>query len=663
MREYSLPPLVEPLRSGGLADSVYELAARQPELPQLAHLEAVDGRSGPWRELTAAAFAAQVLKLAKGLLAQGISFSDRVAVMTRARHEWTLFSFALWSLGAQVVPLYPASSAEQLRWVLADSGASAIIVEHEDHAMTVGSVIDGLPQLRHIWQLDAGCVGWLTEAGRAVEDNDVHRQRWAVTPESAATVVYTSGTSGRPKGCVITHRNLAFECDTILAGWGRLMGRPGEQPAILAFLPVGHLYGLMVMVLCIRGGYLLGHQPDISASELMPAIRSFRPTCLYAVPFFFEKFYASARTTAAAAGHGDRFDRAMAISRRVADAAEAEALRTGRGPGTVLRARYAVYERLVYRHLREALGGRARNVVSAGSPLSRELGLELAGAGVVVYDCYGLTETTCAITAQPPGRPRFGTVGRPLPGASVHIADDDEVWVRGPMVFPGYTGRSAEAARWGAPYPDGAGTPPPPSPSPVPVQPPVPVPDRLPDGSGAQARQPQPYEEPYEETLHDGWLATGDLGHLDDGYLVITGRKKDVIITSAGRSVSPLLLETRLRAHPLISQAFVVGDGRPYVAALVTLDPGVLARWRNGRGQWGPGPGYGSFPGEELEREVERAVAAANSVFSRAESIRSFRILPEEFSVEDGLVTQSMKPRRAAIMRMYAAEIEELYSA
>lgn len=594
--------------------------------------------------MTAAAFAEKVMGLAKGLLAQGVQFGDRVAVMTRTRYEWTLFGFAIWSVGAQAVPIYPTSSPEQLRWVLGDSETCAVIVEHEDHAMTVGSVCGGLQALRHIWQLDAGCVEWLTEAGRSVDEHEVHRHRWAVTPEMTAAIVYTSGTTGRPRGCAITHANLAVECDTLIAGWGGLMGEPGQQPAILAFLPVGHVYGLMVTVLCVRGRYLLGHQPEMAVRDLMPALGSFKPTCLFAVPLVFEKVYARARMKAVKAGRGDMFERAMDIATRYAEATEAQSLGTGPGPSTGLKARHAVYDRLVYRQLREVLGGRTRNVVSGGSTLSRDLGLALSGAGITVYDGYGLTETTAAVTAQPPGRPRFGTVGRPMPGASVHIADDGEVWVRGPMVFPGYTGlaqprQSAQNSEPGeAPWQDRRST--------------------VHRESGSAQSRPH-----NEETLQDGWLSTGDVGCLDDGYLVITGRKKDVIITSGGRSVAPMVLETRLRAHPLISQALVVGDNRPFVAALVTLDPDVLQQWRMAMEQYGPSrPGTGATMAEELEREVQRAVAAANSAVSRAEEIRAFRVLSDEFSMEDGLVTPSLMLRREAITRMFATEIEDLYA-
>ncbi|SCK06923.1 long-chain acyl-CoA synthetase [Streptomyces sp. WMMB 714] len=648
MRDYSCPPLVEPMRSGGLADSVYETAAREPGLPQLARRDSPDGSTGPWREMTSAAFAEKVMGLAKGLLAEGVGFGDKVAVMTRTRYEWTVFSYALWSVGAQAVPIYPTSSPEQLRWVLADSESCAVVVEHEDHAMTVGSVCGGLQSLRHIWQLDAGCVEWLTEAGRLVDESEVHRHRVAVRPDMTAAVIYTSGTTGRPRGCAITHANLGVECDTLIAGWGGLMGEPGQQPAVLAFLPVGHVYGLMVTVLCVRGGFLLGHQPEMAVRDLVPALQSFRPTCLFAVPLIFEKVYARARMLAVQSGRGDLFERAMDIATRYAEAVEAQSLGKGTGPSTGLRTRHAVYERLVYRQLRSVLGGRTGNVVSGGSTLSRDLGLALAGAGITVYDGYGLTETTAAVTAQPPGRPRFGTVGRPMPGAAVHIAEDGEVWVRGPMVFPGYTGLAearaeseqaaqAERAAWGG----------------------EPAPAAAHAETGRLGSLQRPHN---EEMLKDGWLGTGDVGYLDDGYLVITGRKKDVIITSGGRSVAPMVLETRLRAHPLISQALVVGDDRPYVAALLTLDPEVLQHWRSAMEQYGPSRPGSYNMAEELEREVQRAVAAANTVVSKAESIRAFRIMSGEFSMEDGLVTPSLKLRRGAITRKYAAEIEELYA-
>lgn len=605
MREFSLPPLVPPLRSGGLADSVYRTAEQDPHLPQIAR------RSGArWVTMTAAAFRDEVAALAKGLLAEGVGLGDRVAVMARTRYEWTLFNYALWSVGAELVPVYPTSSAEQVGWILSEARVTAVVVEHEDHAMTVGTVCGTLPDLRRIWQLDDACLTRLREAGRPVPDDLLDRHRLSVLPQSTAVVAYTSGTTGRPRGCLITHANLAAECDTLLAGWGRLLAGPGEQPATLAFLPLAHVYGLMVQVSALRGGVLLGHQPDLKPEELLPALASFRPTYLHAVPHIYERILRAARLEAQEEGRERQFESAVGVAVRYAEAEEKQCHGTGWGPGPVLKAAHRRFDRAVYARVRQMLGGRVRHAGSGGSPLNRELGLFFAGAGITIFDGYGLTETTAAVTAQPVGRTRFGTVGRPLPGSALYIAPDGEVWVRGSTVFAGYLGDRGDR----------------------------------------------------EPALHDGWFPTGDVGSLDDdGYLTITGRKKDVIITSGGKSVCPLVLEERLRAHPLICQCVVVGDNRPYIAALITLDPEALERWQRVMGGRTPGA-RPAVTDPELLAEVQRAVSTANTAVSRAESIRAFRILPSQFTVAEGMLTPSLKLRRGAIVKAYAAAIEELYA-
>ncbi|POX40763.1 long-chain fatty acid--CoA ligase [Streptomyces sp. Ru73] len=605
MQETSTPALVTAAPTGGLADSVHELADRVPALPQLARRDPAE--PGRWQHVTAAAFRAEVLALAKGLLADGVRAGDRVAVMSRTRYEWTLFSYAVWSVGAHLVPVYPTSSVEQVHAALATSRVDAIVIEHEQHAMTVAAACDAEVRLRRVWQLDQDCVGRLSGLGGRLADEEVHRLRRAVTPQDTAAVVQTSGTTGRPRGCVLTHANLAAEADTLLAGWGRLTAPPGVQPAILAFLPLAHSYGLMVQVACLRGGILLGHEPELTPQALLPALASFRPTFLFGVPYVFEKIYDTARRAAEDAGRLRMFEAATATALAYSRAVERHQRGRGHGPGPALRARHALYERLVYGRIRGVLGGRVRTAVSGGSPLRADLGRIFAGAGLTVYDGYGLTETSGAVTAHPPGRVRFGTVGRPLPGCAVRIAEDGEVWVRGDVVFAGYVDERGSAP-------------------------------------------------------HDGWFATGDLGLLDsDGYLVITGRKKDIIITSGGKSVAPLALEERIRSHPLISQCLVVGDNRPYVAALITLDPDALEHWRRYRGGYRHA-GPGEPPEEGVRATVQRAVAVANASVSRAESIRAFRILPGEFSVADGLLTPSLKLRRKAIETAYAKEIDALYA-
>lgn len=610
MRDFALAPPAVPSLTGGLADSIFETADRSPALRVLARRP--DPASATWEAVTAIELRDQVVDLAKGLIASGISPGQRVAMMARTRYEWTVLAYALWTVGAEVVPIPPASSRDQVEFILRDSGCVGVVVEDEQTVMTVGSVCATLATLRHVWQLDAGALEQLVVRGGDVPLATVDSLRRIVMPDSTAVVAYTSGSSGRPLGCALSHRGLASPCDTLLAGWGHTAARPGEQPAVLAFLPFSHVYGLMIQGLCLRGGLLMGHEPELGEEALASALRSFRPTYFYAVPSVFEKIYKTFLRTAEQAGRGPLFERAAETARDFAAALERQRLGRGSGPGLDLRLQHAVYERTVYRRLRAAFGGRVVRAVSGGSPLNRELSLFYEGIGIYVHDGYGLTETSGGITMQPLGREKSGTVGQALPGSEIAVAEDGEILVRGPSVFQGYVGDEAatRAALWG------------------------------------------------------GWLATGDLGHLDsEGYLTITGRKKDVIITSGGTSVAPAPLEQRLRMHPLVHQAVVVGDNRPCVGALITLDPDFLAHWRGRLAIQGDTPSREAREENALRDEIGRAVAAANSAVSRSESIRAFRVLPEPFDLSNGLLTPSMKLRRDSIVQHYAAEIEAMYQA
>ncbi|MFF9088347.1 AMP-dependent synthetase/ligase [Streptomyces sp. NPDC014991] len=610
MRNVALAPAVTPPLTGGLADSVFETADRNPTLPMLARR--ADTAATGWEEVTAVEVRDEVLDVAKGLVAAGVSPGHRVALMARTRYEWTVFAHALWAVAAEVVPIHPAASREQVEWILRDAGCVAVVVEDEQGVMTVGTVCARLPLLRHVWQLDAGALSALAERGAVVPYTTVASLRRIVLPDATAAVVYTSGTSGRPMGCALSHRGLAYPCDTLLAGWGHTAAPAGEQPAVLAFLPFSHVYGIMIMLTCVRGGILLGHEPELTEAALASALATFRPTYLYGVPSMFEKLYKNFLRVAEQAGRGALFERAAQTARDFAAAEERRRLGTGPGPGFDLRLQHALYERTVYRRLRAALGGRVVRGTSGGSSLDRGLSLFYEGIGVYVHDGYGLTESCGGITMQPLGREKSGTVGRPLPGTDVQVADDGEILVRGPSVFQGYIGDEATT----------------------------------------------------RTTLRGGWLATGDIGRLDsEGYLTITGRKKDIIVTSGGKSVAPALLEQRLRMHPLVHQAVVIGDDRPCVGALITLDPDFLAHWRAALRLQGEGTGREAREENALREEITRAVASANSAVSRAESIRVHRVLQEPFAPENGLLTPSMKLRRAAVVRHYAAEIEAMYQA
>ncbi|MGW5329221.1 AMP-dependent synthetase/ligase [Streptomyces sp. NPDC004014] len=608
MHEFTTPPLTSAPLVGGLADAVFEHALDNPTHAALGRKD----ESGQWRDVTSAEFRDEVLALAKGLLARGIRFGDRIAIMSRTRYEWTLFDFALWTIGAQVVPVYPTSSAEQCFWMLYDAEVTAAIVEHEDHAMTIATVIDRLPRLRELWQLDSGCVQELYDAGAYLDDEVVHRHRQAITPESVATIIYTSGTTGRPKGCVLSHGNLMYEADTVIRRWEPVFhSKKGDEASTLLFLPLAHVFGRMVEVATIRGGVRLGHQPQLHAAALLPDLQAFRPTFILAVPYIFEKVFNSARRKAEKEGRDGAFEKAVDVAVKYADAVEAKAWGTGPGPSAGLRMQHQLFDKLVYSKVRAAMGGRIRNAMSGGSAMDRRLGLFFAGAGVQIYEGYGLTESSAAATANPPERTRYGTVGLPIPGVTVHIADDGEVWLHGGNVFQGYLNNQKAT-----------------------------------DG-----------------TLHDGWLATGDLGALDeDGYLTITGRKKEILVTSGGKSVSPGVLEERVREHPLVNQCIVVGNDRPYIAALVTLDQEAVEHWLQMRGKPRLGPAQ-LVRDADLETEVRRAVVAANTLVSQAESIRTFRILAQPFTEEHGLLTPSLKLKRKAIEKAYASEVEALYQA
>ncbi|MEU0135620.1 AMP-binding protein [Streptomyces sp. NPDC006296] len=607
VREVSVPPLAPVVRRGSLAEIPFDNAREAPSEAVLSLKQA----DGTWQDVTAAEFAAEVLAVAKGLIAEGLRAGDRLAIMARTTYEWTLLDFASWAAGLVTVPVYPTSSAFQTRWILQDSGAVACAVETTEQGRLVSQERQQLGDLVHLWQFDTGAVGRLKALGTDVPDAVVAARRAALEPDSPATLIYTSGTTGRPKGCALTHRNFFAEVDNAIELLHPVFTSVSTYPAsTLLFLPLSHVFGRMVAIGCLRARVRLGHAPSIRTEDLLADLAGFRPSFLLAIPYVLEKVYNTGRATAEKMGRASSFDRAARIARRHGEAVEAAQHGTGPGPGLGLRAARALYDPLVYRRIRAALGGHVRYVICGGSPLGRRLAAFYAGAGIQIFEGYGLTETTAAATVTPPLKPRLGTVGWPLPGTAVRIADDGEVLLRGGQIFRGY---------W--------------------------------DTARAEAA-PGPA---------DGWFPTGDLGALDeDGYLTITGRKKDIIITSGGKNVTPAPLEDWLRAHPLVSQCMVVGDDRPCVGALITLEPDGLAHWRRMRKK-DDVPLRELVHDEELRDTLQRAVDEANRLVSRAESIRTFTVLEHDFTEESGHLTPSLKLKRDVITRDFHAEIESLY--
>ncbi|PWJ49884.1 long-chain acyl-CoA synthetase [Quadrisphaera granulorum] len=589
-----------------VTDLLVEVAAASPDLPLLAR-PAGDG----WENLGAAEVVRRVRALAAGLAASGVAPGDRVALLSRTRLEWTLADYAIWWAGAVTVPVYETSSAEQAAWIISDSGCTAAIVEQPRHRALLESVAGETPALdpARVWVIDDGGFEAVEALGRdaslAVDDAELERRRAAVTGADLATIIYTSGTTGRPKGCRLTHANFVVLSRNAVAAIPEVFA---VGASTLLFLPLAHVFARFVQVLCLAGRTTLAHTAD--TTQLTRDLASFQPTYVLAVPRVFEKVYASAEQKAIEGGKGKVFTRAAAVAEAYSRAADAGA-DGGRGPGLALRAQHAVFDRLVYAKLRAALGGRAQYAVSGGGPLGERLGHFFKGVGITVLQGYGLTETTAPTTVNRPERVKVASVGRPLPGCSVRIDSDGEVLVKGPHVFAGY---------WG---------------------------DAKADAEAFDA---------------DGWFRTGDLGALDDeGFLSITGRKKEIIVTAGGKNVAPAVLEDRLRAHPIISQALVVGDARPFVACLLTLDPDVLPGWLRARGM--PVLDVAAAAHDAGVRAVlQEAVDQANAAVSHAEAIKKFAVLKTDFTEANGLLTPSLKLRRRQVMAAHAEAVEELYS-
>jgi long-chain acyl-CoA synthetase len=576
---------------------------------------AVYSRKGPngWVDVPARQFLDRVTALAKGLIAGGLAPGDTVAVMSGTRYEWTLVDFAVWFAGGVTVPVYETSSANQVEWILHDSGARRIFVEDRSkeellagvlaHSELLGNAVVSVVRMDD--EGGAPNLASLAAAGTGVTDAELERHRSTAGLSDVASLVYTSGTTGKPKGCEITHGNFALVAANIVAFLPELLRREGART--LMFLPLAHVLARAVQVVCLNAGATLGHASG--ASQLLEDLGTFKPTFLLVVPRIFEKVYAGAGHKAAAAGKERLFAAASAAAVGYSKALDDAARGLGTGPGPVLRAKHALFERLLYPRLRQAFGGEVQYTVSGASPLSPHDAHFFRGAGIPVLEGYGLTETTAPCTANTPTRTKVGTVGIPVPGTTIRVADDGEILVKGIGVFKGYHANEAANA----------------------------------------------------ESFVDGFFRTGDLGSLDaDGFLTITGRKKDILITAGGKNVAPGPLEEKIREHQLVAQAVVVGDGRPFVSALVNLDPEGLANWCSA--QRIPVLGLAEATADTRVREaIQDAVDQANLLVSKAESIRSFALLDADFTIESGHLTPSLKLKRAAVVRDFRAHIDALY--
>ncbi|PZR53795.1 long-chain fatty acid--CoA ligase [Xylanimonas oleitrophica] len=596
MDEMTTPLRVELPQTSNLNDLITQRLKDEPG----AVLAEVQRSPGSWEPVTVAEFDAQVVALAKGLVAKGVQPGDPVGIMSRTRYEWTLLDFAVWAAGGVPVPIYETSSAEQVQWILSDAGVTVLFVEDADNAATVAEVRDDAPSCREVLVIDDGGIDATVAAGAEVTDEEIARRRGLAGLDDLATIIYTSGTTGRPKGVELTHRNFAALARNAVAFVPTVFAERGRT---LLFLPLAHVFARFIQVLAIAGGTVLGHSPDIK--HLVDDLGTFRPTYILAVPRVFEKVYNSAEQAAAAGGKLKIFHWAAATG-----IAWSRAQDTPQGPSLWLRLQHKVADTLVFSKLRARLGGQAQYAVSGGGPLGERLGHFYRGIGLHILEGYGLTESTAPTCVNRPEQTRIGSVGHQLPGCSVRIAPDGEILLKGHHIFRGYHGNPEATA----------------------------------------------------EAFDGEWFRTGDLGSLDDdGFLRITGRKKELIVTAGGKNVAPAVLEDRIRAHALVSQCVVVGDNKPFIGALVTLDPEGLPGWLSMHGKPEMTVEQATTDPDVLAA-LDQAVARANKAVSKAESIRKFTVLPGDFTIENGYLTPSLKVKRALVLKDFADDVERIYA-
>jgi long-chain acyl-CoA synthetase len=598
MREYAVPPNTTLSDTANLTDPVWRRERETPDL--VAFQRYVNQR---WVDMTSAEFAKNVRAVAKGLIAAGVQAGDRVSIFADTRFDWTLADYAIMAAGAATVPIYPSSSEEQVEWILSDSGAVAVFCATSEHVARVEAIKDAVPDLANVWSFDGGAIEELVNAGTEVPDSAVEERVATLSPDSLATLIYTSGTTGRPKGCDLTHGNLVYEGSAVLTAASDVF-EPGNKT--LLFLPIAHVFGKVIQCACVEGGITIGHYSDVS--KLIDIFPTFGPHFILSVPRVFEKIYNGAKALAHESGFkGKVFDFA-----EKAGIEYSRALDTPSGPTGVQKAKHAVADRLVFSTLRTKMGGNVKYAISGGAPLGERLGHFYRGAGITILEGYGLTETTAAATVNLPDKLKIGSVGAPVPGMAIRIADDGEILIKGPVVFRGYWNNAAATD---------------------------------------EAIEP------------DGWFHSGDIGTIDEnGFVAITGRKKELLVTAAGKNVAPAVLEDRINADALVSMSMVVGDAKPFIACLVTIDPDVFPKWKADNGKPADATVADLTNDPDLRAVVQNAIDEANKAVSRAESVRKFEILPEDFTEEGGEITPTLKLKRNVVMQKYAAEVEALYS-